>query len=285
MAHLYDIFVSPFVEFAFMRRALFAALFVSLVSAPIGVFLMLRRMSLVADSMSHAILPGIAIGFLWASGSMLAMLIGGLVSGLVVALAAGLVSQHTNLKEDSSFAGFYLISLGLGVLLISLGGTNLDLSHILFGSVLAVSDSNLLLIMVISSISVLLLSVIYRALVIDCFDPAFLRAENGRQSLVHIVFLLLMVVNVVTGFQVLGTLMVVGMMLLPAISARFMGRTLGRQLVIAGLSGMFCAYLGLVFSYSFDVPASAVIILLNGVFYVYAILFGRWGGLLRQSQS
>lgn len=279
---LYEALIAPFSDWEFMRRALFASVFVVLVTAPIGTFLILRRLSLVADSMSHAILPGIAVSFFWGGGALITMLIGGVISGLLVALAAGFVSRWTALKEDSSFASFYLISLAFGVMLITVKSTNVELSHILFGYLLAVSDQDLLLIMIISSLSLLILTIIYRPLVIDCFDPAFLKAESGRRSYVHLIFLLLMVINLVAGYQVLGTLMVVGVMLLPAITARFLGRTIGVQLVIAAVVGVLTVYVGLVLSYHYQLPASATIMLLNGFVYIVAMIAGPCGGVLRR---
>src|SRR6266436_6057765 len=135
---LHEIFIAPFTEFEFMRRALAGALALALGAAPIGVFLMLRRMSLVGDAMAHAILPGAAVGFLLSGLSLFAMTAGGLIAGFVVALLTGLVARTTELKEDAALATFYLLSLAVGVTIISLKGTNIDLLHVLFGNVLAV---------------------------------------------------------------------------------------------------------------------------------------------------
>lgn len=279
---MYDIFIAPFVDFSFMARGLFGALFLALSASSVGVFLVLRRMSLVADSMSHAILPGVALGFLIAGMSMGAMLIGGFLTGILVAVLAGVIARLTSLKEESSFAALYLISLGLGVILVSIRGTNMDLVHVLFGSVLTLDNFNLLTIMVMSSLSVIVLAIIYRPLILDCLDPVFLKAEGGGGQLTHVVFLLLLVINLLAGFQVMGTLMVVGMMLLPAIAAKFLGKTLIQQLVIAVVLGMVSAYLGMVISFQVDLPASACIILIAGVLYIFALCFGSQGSLFRQ---
>ncbi|MDO5666545.1 MAG: metal ABC transporter permease [Alcaligenaceae bacterium] len=282
---MFEFLVQPFIDYAFMRRALFGAIFLSLIAAPLGIFLILRRLSLVGDAMTHAILPGVAIGFFWAGNSIIAMLFGGLATGLIVALMAGFIARHTSLKEDASFAAFYLISLGLGVLLISMRGTSVDLMHVLFGSILSISDESLLTTMVISSVSILVLALIYRPLVLDCFDPVFLQVELGRRSWVFNIFMVLLVVNLVAGFQILGTLMVVGVVILPAITARFFGRTLGMQLIVAPTVGVLCQYIGLVTSYAYDLPASATIILLNGIVAVFAMLFGPYGSARKRYQS
>jgi zinc/manganese transport system permease protein len=193
-----------------MRRALVACLCLGLGSGPIGVFLMLRRMSLVGDAMSHAILPGAAIGYLVAGSlSLTAMGIGGLVAGLAVALLSGAVSRVTVLQEDASFASFYLASLALGVLIVSLRGSNIDLLHVLFGTILAIDAPALYQIGAITTLT-LVLAMIYRPLIVECFDPSFLRAIGGRGPVYHFLFLLLVVLNLVASFQALGTLMAVG---------------------------------------------------------------------------
>src|SRR5271169_2669415 len=167
---IYDALIAPFVEFEFMRRALAAVIALALGGAPIGVFLLLRRMSLVGDAMAHAILPGAAIGFLASGLNLFAMTAGGLVAGLVVALMAGLVARATELREDASLATFYLISLALGVMIVSMKGTNLDLLHVLFGTVLALDDPTLLLIAAITTLTLLVMALIYRPFVLECVD-------------------------------------------------------------------------------------------------------------------
>jgi zinc/manganese transport system permease protein len=211
----------PFVEFPFMRRALVATLALSLGCAPIGCVLVLRRMSLVGDAMAHAVLPGAAAGFLLAGLSLPAMSLGGFVAALAVALAAGFVTRATPQREDASFAAFYLIALALGVLLVSLRGSQIDLMHMLFGSVLAVDDAALWQIAAVASLTLWALALMYRPLVLESFDPGFLRSMGGPGARVHMLLLVLLVANLVSAFQALGTLMAVGLMMLPAAAARF----------------------------------------------------------------
>ena len=131
---MWEAVVQPFADFGFMRRALLGCVAISVGATPVGgVFLMLRRMSLTGDAMAHAILPGAAVGYLVAGLSLGAMTIGGLVAGMAVALLAGFVSRATALREDASLAAFYLISLALGVVIVSVRGSNVDLMHVLFG--------------------------------------------------------------------------------------------------------------------------------------------------------
>lgn len=280
---LFHLMTSPFAEFGFMRRALVGCLVITLSAAPLGCFLLLRRMSLIGDALSHAVLPGVAIGYLISGMSLLAMGIGGFIAGLSVAMLSGFVTRHTELKEDASFAGFYLGSLALGVTLVSLRGSSVDLLHVLFGSILAVDRDALIDIALIGSTSLLVLAALYRALVIESFDVTFLRISSGRyRALIHGLFLSLVVLNLVAGFQLLGTLMTVGMMMLPAASARFWTQRLPVMLGIAVLQGMAASLIGLLWSYYAELPAGPAIILTITLFFCFSVCVGHNGGLFRQ---
>ena len=278
----YDILISPFLEFDFMRRALVATLALSLGAGPIGVILMLRRMSLMGDAMAHAILPGAAVGFLVAGLNLFAMSIGGLIAGLLVALLAGAVARATELKEDASLAAFFLVSLALGVTIVSARGTNIDLLHFLFGNVLGLDTATLVLIAAISTLSLLVLALIWRPLVLECVDPGFLRSISRAGAPVHIAFLGLVVLNLVGGFQALGTLLAVGLMMLPAFTARFWTRDITAMIVAAVVVGALAGYFGLLLSFHAGVAAGPAIILVAGALYLGSVLFGRVGGILRQ---
>jgi len=280
---VWDALFAPFAEFAFMRRALVATLALSLSAAPLGVFLTLRRMSLLGDALSHAVLPGVAIGFMVSGLSLTAMALGGVLAGMLVAGIAGAVSRFTALKEDASLAAIYLVALALGVTLISRHGTQLDLLHILFGSALGVDPSGLLLVAGVASSSVLLLALMYRGLVLETFDPVFMRAHRkGVPSwLWQQGFLMLVVLNLVAGFQTLGTLMAVGLMMLPAVSARLWHDTLPAQLVNAAAQAATAGVAGLLLSYHFDTPSGPTIIGCAGALYAGALLFAPGGWLPR----
>ena len=275
-----DAIVDPFVEFSFMRRALVGCLALSLGAPPIGVFLMLRRMSLMGDAMSHAVLPGAAVGYLLFGLSLPAMSMGGFAAGLAVALAAGLVARSTMLREDASLAGFYLVSLALGVLIVSVKGSNIDLLHVLFGTVLALDDAALVLVAAIATVSLAVLAVIYRPLVLECFDPQFLRSASRWSTPTHLIFLMLVVLNLVAGFQALGTLMAVGIMLLPAVTARFWAEDVSGLMLVAIGCAAVASLSGLLLSYYANLPTGPAIILLCGVFYLLSMLLGVRGGFI-----
>jgi zinc/manganese transport system permease protein len=274
-----DLILGPFIEFGFMRQALLGCIALALSAAPVGVFLMLRRMSLMGDAMAHAILPGAAIGYLLFGLSLAAMTVGGIVAGLAVAIGAGLVARNTLIREDTSLAAFYLISLSLGVLIVSVRGNSVDLLHVLFGSVLALDGAALALLWGITGVTLATLLLIRRPLILDCLDPGFLRQVSGLGAVAHVGFLALLVINLVAGFHALGTLMAVGIMVLPAASARFWVRRLGPLVAVATGIALLTSMAGLLLSYHADWPTSPVIVLGLGGVYLLSMAFAPRGVL------
>lgn len=280
LAFFWQWLVEPFAEFDFMLRALAGCIALSLSAPLIGVFLMLRRMSLTGDAMAHAILPGAALGYLVAGLSVEAMTIGGLLAGGLVVILSGFVARLTESGEDSSLAAFYLISMALGVMIISVNGSSVDLLHVLFGSALALNDPALWLLGGVTSLTLVLLALLYRPLVMECLDPDFLSSVSRMGPVAHIAFLLLAVLNLIAGFHAIGTLMAVGIMILPAITARYWTDRLSHLLLISVLLAMVSSLTGLLVSYHLGWPTSPAIILTLGVGYFSSILFGRQSGLL-----
>ncbi len=278
---MFDALWQPFAEFAFMRRALFGGMALACSAAPLGVFLILRRMSLIGDAVAHGILPGTALAFLCFGLSLPLLVLGGLTAGLGMALLAAWVSRRTGLREEASLAAIYPISLAGGVLLLSLAEQKIDLLHLLFGSALAVDAHTLTAMLWVSGLSLTLLALIYRALLLDTLDPLFLRSVSRLGPLVHGLFLSLVVLNLVIGFHAIGALMVVGLMLLPAVAARFWSRHLPSLLLLAALLAAACVWLGLLLSYYANLPSGPCIVLLAGTAYLFSVLFGPVHGLFR----
>ena len=280
---LWALLVAPLTEFGFMRRALVGCVALALGCAPVGVFLLLRRMSLTGDAMAHAILPGAAIGYLLSGLSLTAMSLGGVAAGLLVAVGSGLVARSTVLREDASLAAFYLLSLALGVLIVSTRGSSVDLLHVLFGTVLALDDAALGLLVGISLATLATLALLYRPLVLECLDAQFLRSVSRLSPLAHYGFLVLVVINLVAGFHALGTLMAVGIMVLPAATARLWVRGVPALMALATLLALVASTAGLLLSYHLDWPTSPTIVLCLGGVYLLSLVAGRFGAW-RQGQ-
>ena len=262
-----------------LKRALVSALLVSLSGAPLGVILVLRRMSLMGDVIAHAILPGTAAGFILAGLSMPIMGIGGLIAGLIVALIAGLATRFTAMREDASLATFYLLAVAIGIMMLSLHGSAEDLEDILFGDAASVDSSALLVMGFVTSLSLILLAVIYRPLVVESFDPHFMKAVRGKGGFYHVLFMLMIVLNMVEGYRTLGTLMASGLLLIPAVAAQFWTRRLsllmGFAVLIAALSSLF----GIILASVMKIPSGPSIVLIIGVFYILSVFFGRHGSV------
>jgi zinc/manganese transport system permease protein len=271
---LHDLLFAPFADFGFMRRALVASLALSVGGASIGVFLILRRMSLMGDALAHALLPGAALGFLLGGLSLPAMSLGGFVAGIATALVSAVVARFTALREDASFAAAYLTSLALGVLIVSLKGSALDLMNILFGAILAVDDTALFLVVGTTTLTLVGLAAIYRPLVVECFNPGFLAAMGVRGSLYHYLFLALAVLNMVAAFQALGTLMALGLMLLPAVTASFWAREVWSMTLVAVPLAFLSSAIGLIVSFHASLPSGPVIVLVASLFFLASLLVG-----------
>jgi len=277
-----DFFWMPFVEFGFMQRALVACIALGLASGPIGVLLVMRRMSLAGDAISHAVLPGAAIGYLVAGMSFWVMGLAAFITAMLVAVLASVVSTYTSQREDASMAAFYLIALALGVAIISAHGSNVDLIHLLFGSVLAVDGPGLLLVASACSIALIVLAVIWRALLAGSFDPLFVALHGRSGKWANQLFMVTVVLTFVACFQTLGTLMAVGLFMLPATAARFWVRDITRTCILASVMAMLSGYMGLLVSYHVGLPSGPAIVLTAGVIYLLSLLAGKRDSLLAQ---
>jgi zinc/manganese transport system permease protein len=276
-----DLLVGPF-DAAFMRRALVGCLALSLAGPPLGVFLVLRRMSLMTDPLQHGILPGIAVGASLTGLSLWAMGLGGLIAGLLVAVLAALVARGTGGREDSQLAAVYLIALAAGVAILS-ARRGVDLTQLLFGSVLAVDDTALLAMAGVATVVLLGLALIWRPLVLDSLDAEFARATGGGGATAHLIFLALVVLAVVSGFVALGTLMSVGLMMLPAVAARHWSGGLGGQMRASVAIAIAASVAGLLLSYYADIPAGPAIVLTAGAAWLASVAAGPRLSLMQRA--
>lgn len=277
---IWDTFIAPFAEFGFLRRALVGCLALSLSAPPLGVFLMLRRMSLTGDVLAHGILPGIALGFVLAGLWVPALALGGLVAGLIVAIASGAIARATGGREDAALAAVYLTALAAGVTLISWRGSAVELTQLLFGSVLGVDDTALLLMGGAATLTLLFLAFAWRPLILECFDPSFAQAVGLRGSVWHLGLLALVVINLVAAFQAVGSLMAVGLMMLPAIAARHWAREIGGLVSAAVALALLATLIGLLASYHADLPSGPSIVLAAAALWVISLISGPVDGLL-----
>jgi zinc/manganese transport system permease protein len=263
-------FVEPFETLAFMRTALVACLALALSNGAVGTLLILRRMTLDGQVLGYAVMPGAAIGFLYAGPSQAWLSLGGLASGFAVAALAGLGAREPA-RRDVGLVAFYLVALSLGVLLVAWRGSNVEIMRVLFGTVLAIDRGALLQIAAASSVIVLLIAALYRPLAVGAFDPAFLRSA-GAPVPYGAVFSGLVVMALVANFQAFGTLLALGPMLLPAAAARCWRLGAAASIALAIGFGLAATIAGLLVSYHGNVPSGPAIVLSAGLLFAISFI-------------
>jgi zinc/manganese transport system permease protein len=265
--------VEPFETLAFMRAALVACLTLALANGAVGTLLILRRASLDGDVLGHAVMPGAAIGFLYAGPSPGWLSLGGLASGFGVAALAELIARD-QARRHVRLVAFYLIALSLGVLLVAWRGSNVEIMRVLFGTVLAIDRTALLQIAALASIILVLIAALYRPLAVSAFDPAFLRAA-GIRAPYGAVFSALVVLALVASFQAFGTLLALGPILLPAAAARCWRLGAAASIALAIGFGVAASVAGLLLSYHGNLPSGPAIVLSAGLLFgISSVLAG-----------
>lgn len=270
--------ISEIFGYAFMRRAFVVTTILSASVAPVGAFLVLRRLSLAGEAMAHAITPGVVIGFVTAGLSVMSLLFGGLIAGVGVAVLTAYLARNTILRSDASLASLYLIALAIGIFILSAAGSAVPLKSFLFGSILGVDDASLILVGGVATVTLVTFALILRPLIMSTCDPVFFESQVKRPWIVDQGFMFLLVLNLLAAFKTLGTLMAVGLMILPATAARYWSGTITAQLGLGFLFSLLSCWLGLTLSYVLpETPSGPAIVLVAGVIFILSALFGPLG--------
>jgi zinc/manganese transport system permease protein len=270
--------ISEMSNYAFMRRAFVVTTILSASVAPVGAFLVLRRLSLAGEAMAHAITPGVVIGFVTAGLSVMSLLFGGLIAGLGVAVLTAYLARNTILRSDASLASLYLIALAIGIFILSAAGSAVPLKSFLFGSILGVDDASMILVSGVATVTLMTFALILRPLIMSTCDPVFFESQVKRPWIVDQGFMFLLVLNLLAAFKTLGTLMAVGLMILPATAARYWSGTITAQLGLGFIFSLLSCWLGLTLSYILpETPSGPAIVLVAGAIFVLSALFGPLG--------
>jgi len=277
MISVWNIFVTPFTEYVFMQKALLSCILLCISAVPLGVFLLLRGLSLVGDSLSHGILPGIALAAIFFGMNPIALFVGGIAAGLIVAFVSNQLSSRSIIPEDASFTVIYSLSLAIGVLILFHHGTNTNVLHLLFGSVLGIDTITLCLIALISLVTNIYLGMYRKLLLMYCFDPLLFQVAGKPHHLLMTGFLALVVANLVASYQAIGTLLALGLMMLPAITARLLCTHYRQIFKLSPIIGILGCYAGLLLSYHIDWPSGPSIILCLGTqcLIVYGLMLNK----------
>jgi zinc/manganese transport system permease protein len=277
MNALYDLLLAPF-AYDFMQRGLLSAVLLSISGGLLGSVLVLRRLALMGDALTHSLLPGLALSWLLLGRGPLALLAGALVAGLLSVMASALLSRLTRLKEDAAFGAFFLVAYAAGIALVSQLGTRVDLLHFLFGHILGVGPSDLALTAAASGLTLAAFVLAYRGIVLEVFDPIFARAAGMRGGWFYAGFLALAVLNLVAGLQTMGVVLALGLFLLPAASAYLWCDRFAWMLGVSALLGMIGSTAGLAVSFHTGLSSGPAIVLALGVIFLgSAALSPRYG--------
>ena len=267
----------------FMQRALVATTVLSFSIAPVGAFLVLRRLSLAGEAMAHAIVPGIVIAFVAFGLSVVSMITGGMIAGILVALGTSILARRTLIREDASLASLYLIALALGIFILSAAGSAIPLKSFLFGSALGIGNDTLMLIGVTATITLIAFALMLRSLIAASFDPIFFESQSKKPGLVQQVFMFLLVLNLLAAFKSLGMLMAVGLMILPATAARYWVSTITSYMMLTLGFALLSCWIGLILSfYLSQVPTGPAIVLVAGCIFFISVFLAPLGILRGQ---
>jgi zinc/manganese transport system permease protein len=276
---LHDLIVTPF-SYEFMRRALLSAVLLGVSGGLIGCVLVLRRLALMGDALSHSLLPGVAAAWYFFGTSTTALFFGGLAAGLLTALGSALLSRMTRVKEDAAFGSLFIVFFGAGVALVSKLPSRVNLTDFLFGNVLGVSTGELRLASAVSLLTVSVFVIFYRSVLLETFDPVFHRASGGRGGLVHMGFLTLTVLNLVAAMQTMGIVLALGLFLLPAVSAYLWCDRFVTMLLVSICIAVADSAVGILLSFHAGLASGASIVLCLGLVFVLSALFSPRHGAL-----
>lgn len=266
-----DFLLEP-LAYQFMQRGLIASVIVGILCAVMGTYVVLRGMAFLGDAMAHAILPGVAIAYIFQGD----LLIGAGVAAIIVALSIGFFSKEGTVKEDTAIGILFAAALSLGIALISSIQTYaVDLSHILFGNVLGVSASNLWLIAGLSFLILLTVAIFYKQFLVISFDPVLAATLRLPAELLRNLMLILLSLTVVVSLQTVGVSLAAAMLVTPAATAYLLTKRLFPMMLISALIGAISSIVGLYISYYFNIVSGSAIVLTATLFFLLGFLWKR----------
>lgn len=258
--------------YQFMQRGLAASVIVGVLCAVMGTYVVLRGMAFLGDAMAHAILPGVAVAYLFGGN----LLVGAGAAAILVALSIGFFSRQGDVKEDTAIGILFAAALSLGVAMISTMQTYaVDLSHILFGNVLGVSPSDLWMIAIISLVILSTVGFFYKPFLVISFDPVLAATLRLPAELLRNLMLVLLALTVVVSLQTVGVSLAAAMLVTPAATAYLLTRRLWPMMLVSALIGAISSVIGLYISYYFNIVSGSAIVLTATAIFLLGFLWKR----------
>lgn len=259
-----------------MQRAMLAALLIGAISGVVGCFIVVRGMSFFGEALGHSILPGVAVAYILKAD----LFVGGLVAGIGTALGIGWLTSHGRLREDTAIGVVFVGMFALGIVIISTGGSYaVDLTHILFGDVLGVRPSDLVLMGIAGAVVLLTIALFYKELLTQSFDPGLMSTLHLPGEALRLLLLVLIAVTIVVSLQTVGIALMLAMLITPAATAQLLVKRMHWMMLTASLIGMISGVVGLYLSWRFNVPSGAVIVLTTTAIFIVVFVGARLRGL------
>jgi manganese transport system permease protein len=272
---LLDWFVEP-LQYEFMVRAILVSAFVGLVCAVLSCYMVLKRWSLMGDAVSHSVLPGVVLAYIVG----LPFGIGAFTAGLASVVLMSFVKARSKIKEDAVigivFTGFF----ALGIVLISRTPSNVDLSHVLFGNVLGISDSDMIQTVVLGTVTLIGIAVLRKDILLFCFDPIQARSLGINIRRLEYTLLVLLSLTVVAALQTVGIVLVVAMLVTPGSIGFLLSERFNRMVVIAVVASVGSSVLGAYLSYHLDISTGGAIVCLQALVFLGAFFLAPRSGVL-----
>lgn len=262
-------FFNALTKYDFLQSALLTAVMVGIMSGIIGSFIILRGMSLMGDAISHAVLPGVAVAYMLGIN----ILLGASVFGVLAALLIGFVASRSKIKTDTSIGVVFSAFYALGFILISMAESSTNLHHILFGNILAVSDSDIMTTAIVLGLVILFVVVFYKELLVTSFDETYARTYGLKVQVIHYALMLVLTLVTVSALQTVGIILVVAMLITPAATAFLWTDKLNIMLVLSAVVGMISAITGLYFSYTFNWASGPAIVIVAASLFAVSFIF------------
>ncbi|MGM8212379.1 metal ABC transporter permease [Virgibacillus sp. W0430] len=269
-------FMNDIMNYGFLQKAMITSVVVGIICGVIGSFIVLRGMALMGDAISHAVLPGVAISYMFG----ISYFYGAVVTGILTALGIGVISQNSRVKNDSSIGLVFSAAFALGIILITKAQSATDLTQILFGNVLSVRTSDMWLTIIVGAIVLLAVFLFYKELLVSSFDETMAAAYGLKVRLIHYGIMVLLTLVTVASLQTVGVILVISMLITPAATAYLLTNRMGTMIFMAAFFGAVSAVIGMYFSFVYNLPSGPVIALATTALFVLAFIFSPKQGVL-----
>lgn len=269
-------FISDLLTYGFLQKAMVTAIVVGIIAGVIGCFIILKGMALMGDAISHAILPGVALSYIFGINYF----IGAVATGLLVTYLINQVSYKTKLKNDVSVGVIFSAFFALGILLLLKAQTAVDLTQILFGNVLTIKDTDMYITFGVGIVVLILIIIFYKEFLITSFDPEMAKVYGINVNLFNSLLMVLLTLVTVASLQTVGVILVVSMLVTPAATAYLLTEKMKVMLVLSAIFGGVSSIIGLYLSFKYNLSSGAIIVLVSFGFFVLAYLFSPKQGIL-----